>query len=90
MKSIQFEFCRVDILYFVRYNTKAMEKYYYKHSFNVRYCDVDFQDELKPSTVLSYLEEAACYSADELGFGYQYVKAKDLAFMREMKRQLGE
>ena len=81
MKNIQFEFCRVDILYFVRYNTGVMEKYCYKHAFNVRYCDVDFQDELKPSTALSYLEEAACYSADELGFGYQYVKAKDLAFM---------
>ena len=81
MKSRQFAFCRVDILYFVRYNTDTMKKYHYKQSFNVRYCDVDFRDELKPSSVLAYLEEAACYSADALGFGYQYIKPKNLAFM---------
>ena len=55
----------------------------YRHikKFNIRYCDVDFKDELKPSTILNYLEEAACCSADELGFGYTYVKAKGYAFM---------
>ena len=58
-----------------------MEKYQYQHNFNVRYCDVDFRDELKPSTLLAYLEEAACYSADELGFGYQYVQPRGLAFV---------
>ena len=58
-----------------------MEKYQYKQPFNVRYCDVDFCDELKPSTALAYLEEAACYSAEELGFGYSYIKPKGLAFM---------
>lgn len=58
-----------------------MKKYQYKHNFNVRYCDVDFRDELKPSTLLAYLEEAACYSADELGFGYQYVCPRGLAFV---------
>lgn len=65
----------------MRYNTVVMEKYQHKHYFNVRYCDVDFRDELKPSTVLAFLEEAACYSADELGFGYSYVKSNGLAFM---------
>ena len=58
-----------------------MEKYVYNHNFNVRYCDVDFRDELKPSTVLAYLEEAACYSADERGFGYQYIHPRGLAFV---------
>ncbi|MBQ2740856.1 MAG: hypothetical protein IJF39_04490 [Clostridia bacterium] len=58
-----------------------MKKYTYKHNFNVRYCDVDFRDELKPSTLLAYLEEAACYSADELGYGYQYVNSRGLAFV---------
>ena len=71
----------VDILYFVRYNTITMEKYQHKQPFTVRYCDVDFRDELKPSTALAFLEEAACYSADELGFGYAYIKPKGLAFM---------
>ena len=65
----------------MRYNTGVMEKYCYKQSFDVRYCDVDFKDELKPSTVLAFLEEAACYSADELGFGYQYIKPRGLAFI---------
>ena len=74
-------FCRVDNSCFVQYNTCIMEKYQHKQFFTVRYCDVDFRDELKPSTVLSYLEEAACYSADELGFGYAYVKPRGLAFM---------
>ena len=64
-----------------RYNRNAMEKYCYVQPFNVRYCDVDFKDELKPSTVLAFLEEAACYSADELGFGYAYVKPRNLAFV---------
>ena len=64
-----------------RYNRNAMEKYCYVQPFNVRYCDVDFKDELKPSTVLAFLEEAACYSAAELGFGYAYVKPRNLAFV---------
>ena len=39
-------------------------------TFKIKNCDVDFKDELKMSAVLSYLEEVACLSADELGFGY--------------------
>lgn len=58
-----------------------MDKYCYVQPFRVRYCDVDFKDELKPSTLLAFLEEAACYSADELGFGYSYVKPRNLAFV---------
>lgn len=55
----------------------------YRHikEFDIKYCDVDFQDNVKPSTVLAYLEEVACTSADELGFGYQYVKPRNMAFM---------
>ncbi len=58
-----------------------MEKYVHKKEFSVRYCDVDFKDELKPSAALSYMEEVACSSADELGFGYAFVKPKGYAFM---------
>ncbi len=55
----------------------------YEHikKFDVKYCDVDFKDELKPSIALSLMEEAACSSADELGFGYAYLKPKGYAFM---------
>lgn len=60
---------------------EIMKNYAHKKEFSVRYCDVDFKDELKPSAVLAYLEESACSSADELGFGYAYVKPRGYAFM---------
>ncbi len=47
----------------------------------MRYCDVDFRDEAKLSTLFSYMEEAAGSSADELGFGYAYCKERNYAFM---------
>lgn len=49
--------------------------------FQVKYCEADFKDELKLSVALSYMEEVACYSADELGFGYAFVKPKGYAFV---------
>ena len=59
-----------------------MEKIYeHIREFQVKYCEADFKDNLKLSTALSYMQEAACSSADELGFGYAYVKPKGLAFM---------
>ena len=62
------------------YNNR-MGNYEHIKQFDVRYCDVDFKDELKLSTILAYFEEAACASADELGFGYQFVKPRGYAFM---------
>ena len=58
-----------------------MKIYEHIRKFPIKYCDVDFKDEIKPSSVLSYLEEVACSSADELGFGYAYVKPRGYAFM---------
>lgn len=58
-----------------------MKAYEYIQSFLVKYCEVDFKDELKVSTALSYMEEVACGSADELGFGYAYIKPRNYAFM---------
>lgn len=58
-----------------------MEKYEHIEIYSIKYCDVDFKDELKMSAVLSYLEEVACLSADELGFGYEYLKPKGYSFM---------
>lgn len=58
-----------------------MEKYYHKRNFDVGFCDVDFKDELKPSYALACFEEVACSSAEELGFGYSYLKPKGYAFM---------
>ncbi len=58
-----------------------MELYEHIKTFDVKYCDVDLKDELKPSAILAYLEEVACSSADELGFGYAYIKPRGYAFM---------
>ncbi|MBE5744633.1 MAG: hypothetical protein E7355_00655 [Clostridiales bacterium] len=58
-----------------------MEKYRYTQEFQIKYCDADFKEELKVSTALAYLEEVACASAEELGFGYKYVREKNCAFI---------
>lgn len=49
--------------------------------YNIRYTDTDAFDNLKLSSLLAFQEEAAGYSADELGFGYNAVSAKNLGFI---------
>ncbi|MBQ2768681.1 MAG: hypothetical protein IJF44_01740 [Clostridia bacterium] len=56
-------------------------KYEHVKNFITRSGEVDFKDELRVSSVLGYLEEVACSSADELGFGYDYIREKGYAFM---------
>jgi acyl-CoA thioesterase FadM len=58
-----------------------MKPYEHTRQFQVKYCEADFKDELKTSIALSYMEEVACSSADELGFGYAFVKPRGYAFM---------
>lgn len=58
-----------------------MKVYEHVQQFPVKYCDVDFKDEIKASVVLALMEEVACASADELGFGYSYIHPKGYAFM---------
>lgn len=70
----------IDIFFLLVYNN-LMELYEHIKKFDVKYCDTDFKDELKPSALLAYLEEVACSSADELGFGYSFIKPKGYAFM---------
>ena len=55
----------------------------YRHikSYQLRYTDVDAYDNLKLSSLLSFLEESACLSADELGFGYEAVAPKHFGFI---------
>ena len=59
----------------------VMCKYIHEKEFQVKYCEADFKDQLKTSVALSYMEEVACSSADELGFGYEFVKPRGLAFV---------
>lgn len=65
--------------------------------YEIRYTDADVYDNLKLSSLLSFLEESACKSADELGFGYNDIAPKNLGFIIanwyiELKRpiKLGE
>ena len=55
----------------------------YKHikTYEIKYTDVDPFDNLKPSAILSFMEESACLSADELGFGYEAIAPKNLGFI---------
>ncbi|MGN1103720.1 MAG: acyl-[acyl-carrier-protein] thioesterase [Candidatus Coproplasma sp.] len=50
-------------------------------NYNLRYTDVDFKDDLKLSSLLSLMEESACASADELGFGYSVLQPKNIGFV---------
>lgn len=49
--------------------------------YDIRYTDVDFKDELKLSALMSVLEESACVSADELGFGYADISPRGIGFI---------
>ena len=55
----------------------------YRHIkvYQLRYTDVDAYDNLKLSSLLSFLEESACLSADELGFGYDDIAPKHFGFI---------
>ncbi|MDE7163030.1 MAG: hypothetical protein K2O44_03015 [Clostridia bacterium] len=60
-----------------------MEVKVYCHSkqYEIRYTDVDFSDNLKLSSLLSLMEESACLSAEELGFGYSVLQPKKIGFV---------
>ncbi|MCD8040386.1 MAG: acyl-[acyl-carrier-protein] thioesterase [Clostridia bacterium] len=50
-------------------------------SYEIRYTDVDYADTIKLSSMLSLLEESACASADELGFGYDKIMPAGIGFI---------
>lgn len=58
-----------------------MDRYTLTKTFELRYTDVDFRDEMKPSALLACFLEAACDSADLLGFGYQDIAPRDFGFL---------
>ena len=49
--------------------------------YEIKFTDADPYDILKPSSLLSFMEESACLSADELGFGYNAIMPKNLGFI---------
>ena len=58
-----------------------MDKYAHFKTYETRYSDFDFKDEMRPSALLGVVQESACMSADELGFGYDDLKPKDFGFL---------
>lgn len=52
-----------------------------KKEYEIRYTDVDLYDNLKLSSLLSFMEESACRSADELGFGYSVLQPQNFGFI---------
>lgn len=57
-----------------------MARYLCKDKYKTDFCDSDFKDELKVSALLSRFESIASKSAEELGFGYNYLRAHGYAF----------
>ncbi len=55
--------------------------YRYIEKYDIRYTDVDAYDTLRLSSILSVMEEAACHSADELGFGYDVIMPQHVGFI---------
>lgn len=51
------------------------------NNYKIRYTDTDAFDNLKLSSLLSFQEESAGLSADELGFGYDAISPKNLGFI---------
>lgn len=49
--------------------------------YKIRYTDTDAYDNLKLSSLLSFQEESAGLSADELGFGYKDISPFNLGFI---------
>lgn len=58
-----------------------MKAYCCKEDFQIRYSDLDYKDRFKLSACLALMQEAAGLSADELGFGYDDLKPKNLGFV---------
>ncbi len=57
-------------------------KYCHSKDFKSKYLEVDFKDELKPSSILAFMQEVASSSADELGFGYDgFLKENGYGFI---------
>lgn len=55
--------------------------YCHSHDYAFRYSDADFRDIVRPASFLAVMQESACHSADELGFGYNDLQPKNIGFI---------
>ena len=55
----------------------------YRHikDYEIKYIDVDAFDIIKASALLGIMQESACLSAEELGFGYSVLQPKKIGFV---------
>ena len=78
-------FCIFDRLFSVKviklFKMWGVKVYINSKTYEVKYSDVDFQDFLKLSSLLSFMQESACISADELGFGYADLQPNNYGFV---------
>lgn len=58
-----------------------MSEYCHTTHYSLRYSDFDFKDELLPVSLLALVQESACRSADELGFGYHDLRPLHYGFL---------
>lgn len=63
------------------FKVKGEIMYLHIKNYEIRYTDVDFNDNLKLSSLLSLMEESACLSAEELGFGYSVLQPQNIGFI---------
>ncbi len=52
-----------------------------RKTYELRYSDFDFKDELSLTSLLALVQESACLSADELGFGYDDLRPHNYGFL---------
>lgn len=52
-----------------------------RKTYELRYSDFDYKDELTLTALLALVQESACLSADELGFGYDDLKPLNYGFL---------
>lgn len=58
-----------------------MSDYCHTTHYVLRYSDFDFKDELLPVSLLALVQESACRSAEELGFGYDDLRPLHYGFL---------
>lgn len=57
-----------------------MDYRFFEDSLNVRYSEMDYDLVLKPSALLQFLQDLASDNAEQLNFGYSFIKEKNLAW----------
>lgn len=52
----------------------------YREEIKVKYSEMDYNQALKPFSLLNYLQDIASKNAEDLGFGYSFITPKNIAW----------